>query len=358
MLASMLWICQSTVATTGAELLGSARSGFGEYLSKALDVKGQQYLDGGYGGKYRTEIIFPQGRSDERYYINLFRNQSGKGPNSKGTLSMMLEYETKRNGRISFEWALPLTHLSQHDIESFPRAIRSAGSMTKLLFYRGLKPAGRIPNQIRAKLQVKCGYASYFDNGRVFFALASWFNDQDGLAWDNRLDDFTEFPMVPSHRGSDTILHVRYPITTREQIACRMQRSPKPGGRPGSTHIASLAFDPIIGTWHGRIRFVRDEHQSANRQGENYYRSSLEKNERLSLNLKRDQSYVLVVKGDPKAPPIQVGKWQREANHISLVQNKPGVPSPILLFTIGRDSTSLSCFEDSDSPGMVISYVR
>ena len=112
----------------------------------------------GFGAR-ATEIIFPEGRADQRFYIKGFEFP-GHG-RQKGYHGIVLEYETRQAGEIKPEWIVELREVPQKPSKPVHRNPISVGTLIGMLDTENFKTHSRVPKKILARLSTREGYARY-----------------------------------------------------------------------------------------------------------------------------------------------------------------------------------------------------
>lgn len=143
--------------------LGRQREAFGD-LERAVDSEGEEYWSYIISAEGHTQILFPVGVSDRRYY---YQPQPG-----------YLVYETNTEGRIRLEWAM--------ELEDLPQGLKHersvSGTLGKMLALFGLRPKGKLTPAMRASLRAVKGFAWYrFDVMSQTFSAGYLFSDAEWL---------------------------------------------------------------------------------------------------------------------------------------------------------------------------------
>lgn len=179
--------------------LGRARADFGD---KHTAGKWKFVQSGGFGG---TEILFPVGRSDRRYY---FTDLCGSG--------YRLCCESKHGRGITLDWMIHL------DGTKTRPAFSNGGTLWKYLSDASGLPA-HLPEAAREALQSKEALAGYRFGG-VNDGPYCWFLFPDGKATEPEAFDVSESDVPPRTRAP-------YTVTNAERTAIRAIRARKPTRR-------------------------------------------------------------------------------------------------------------------------------
>ncbi len=199
--------------------LGWQRCIFGDYVGKAVDpLTLRHYKDwcafNCTYSKAQTEMIFPSGRADLRYYVN-----SGGLPKLHSWWA--LQCESKRKGTVHIDWVVFLK-LTGHPLgASLPEDLNSAGTMRKLLFERGVQVVGPVASVALAALDAKAGLTIYWRQTPVSGLWEYQYMDAGGRRgreyewdpWRGRRSRTLDWPNIDEP----------YPIPPEEAADCRLR---------------------------------------------------------------------------------------------------------------------------------------
>jgi len=226
LLASQAVLFQSDPTSGDPLRLGGARNAFGEL--PANETLRDVYRYSGFGiGKDGALIIFPEGRADERFYLQSI----DLAPNSsRARMVPSLVCETKQNGVIKPMWYL-LLHQKAEKAALQARKDGEPGTLLKFLRSAGLAPNRRPSNVIAATLEAQSGYAIYtnYNHGSKTPGIWYWYIDSHGKrssTYSHPLSLGPDDPYFEFAPGRDLgygfylpRFGFPYPITVEEQLA-------------------------------------------------------------------------------------------------------------------------------------------
>ena len=173
--------------------LGRARADFGD---KPNAGEWGYFVPGMMGG---TDILFPVGRSDRRYYWT--------------PEQLRLCCESRHGKKITLDWMITL------DTPKSPYQFPNGGTLWKLAC-QGLRPRDRMPKSARLALQAREALAGYQPADSVNKDPSCWFVKEDGTECGYESFDNGGNKTLPRTR-------VPYPITSTEKKAILARRSRK-----------------------------------------------------------------------------------------------------------------------------------
>ena len=107
----------------------------------------------------------------------------------------------------------------------------------------------------------------------------------------------------------------------------------------------ALAAGSVVGVWHGVIRYDMSKLPAnlapAQRRTLEARAKDHEK-DTISLEIKNDHSFVIIVTGKGTMPPPVRGTWTQANGKVSLQTTKPGVPESPKAFTLSKDGRTLT----------------
>jgi len=111
-----------------------------------------------------------------------------------------------------------------------------------------------------------------------------------------------------------------------------------------SLAVVALA-GPVTGIWHGNIRF--DASKLPNEANPNHKKLQMagiqaQQKVKMTLEIKGDHTYSLIVSGGPKGASTKVGKWDQKGNLVTLTPIEAGKPGAARSFTLSSDSKSFA----------------
>jgi len=193
--------------------LGMARASFGDKMDapewRSQDGFSAWFLQQTFEDS-PTDIYFPAGRADERFYLNYMRAGTEKNPN----WHTVLTYETRHNGVIHLIWRLNLAkEAGPFDSEMISH--RRLGTLAAMLARFGYVLKDHVTPKVRAQLRRIGGLAGYnFRPDPSGPGIYYWWVRPDGTESARRLDEgvhHTEGLRFPRTQ-------MPYPIPTEEAL--------------------------------------------------------------------------------------------------------------------------------------------
>jgi len=184
--------------------LGSLRAALGDNEALVTSVSGDhvwQYhraLSGIDAGD--SEILFPAGLADQRYYLNATYVYHNVGLTTE---QYYLAFETVHNGVVKLEWNVALDKIDV-DNKDWPQVFDRIGTIERMLARRGLYVREPVPANAIKKLSAVQGLAAYLYNpsfGNDF--IDYWYVGEDGAEGKKRTQQLAlvtfGVPIVPHY---------------------------------------------------------------------------------------------------------------------------------------------------------------
>ena len=138
-------------------------------------------------------------------------------------------------------------------------------------------------------------------------------------------------------------------VATSEGYKCLMKRFLKAGSVLVALAIfaAAAVAGPVTGIWHGKVRFDTTKIPTQNAADRQKLMSMVkaQENVKLTLTVKGDHTYSMIVIGAPKQVPTVTGSWSQAGNKITITPSVAGKPSTPRTFTLTADTKSFSFTE-------------
>ncbi len=210
-------------STAGINDLGKRRSRFGDKWTRSTS-RWQSERDWMYHdmlGDYSTEIYFPVGSANERYYVQKVNVKEHHTQKTKE--EFVLLFETKgRDGTIHLEWKVFLDCSATAPVV-IPGLLDKVGTLTAMLSRRGMDVREPIGRNVKKKLDEVRGLAGYWRVLPVNDSLLYWYVNKDGAATTPKRfsadsDSFAGFPATP----------FPYPVTKAEVSEIQRKSVQKP----------------------------------------------------------------------------------------------------------------------------------